>query len=44
MRPAPMLLPNPDPPFALYPFNVNQDPPGDGSPFSGFGARWYGDR
>jgi len=33
---------DPDPPFALYPFNVNQDPPGDGMPFSGFGARWYG--
>jgi cytosine/adenosine deaminase-related metal-dependent hydrolase len=29
------------PPFAPYPVNVNQDPPGDGHPFADFESRWY---
>jgi hypothetical protein len=32
---------DPDPPFALYPSNVNQDPSADRHPFAHFQARWY---
>lgn len=32
---------DPTPPFAPYPENVNQNPPGDGNPFSDFETRWY---
>jgi 5-methylthioadenosine/S-adenosylhomocysteine deaminase len=33
-----------DPPFALYPSNVNQVQPGGDNPFRGFEARWYAAR
>jgi 5-methylthioadenosine/S-adenosylhomocysteine deaminase len=29
------------PPFGPYPANINQDPPGGGTPFDGFESRWY---
>jgi hypothetical protein len=32
---------DPHPPFAPYPSNVNQNPPGDGNPFRNFESRWY---
>jgi cytosine/adenosine deaminase-related metal-dependent hydrolase len=32
---------DPHPPFASYPTNVNQNPPGDASPFGNFESRWY---
>jgi hypothetical protein len=40
-RDASGAIADPDPPFAPYPANANQDLPGGGDPFGGFESRWY---